>query len=469
MEKNRIIEAERPGGFLDYLPETFIAREKMLTTIGKVFASYGFDAIETPAVEFLRTLCGEESETGKQIFTIGSRDVRGEELALRFDHTIPFARLLAQNPYDQNTRTGIRLPWRRMVVGPVFRGERPQQGRYRQFYQFDADIAGTDEMIADAEIIMMMHRTMSALGVTNFQIRVNNRKILNGLAQIAGLSARDAFSQEDLTKEMMRILDKIDKIGVEAVMEQLMRAPIDDMDRAPHLSLTAAEKIKRFLTITGTSTDILRQCRELFDGVEIAQIGIRELEEVIMLVTASDVDAACVAIDLSIARGLDYYTGTVMETVLHDAPQFGSVFSGGRYDGLVHRFTGQDLPAVGTSIGVDRLFAALQHLQLIDTAYKTKTDAIVVRIMPDHDPLYLGFAQKIRLAGLNAEVSLLRDRTFKNQFNYALARGVRYVIICGADELAKNVVQIKDLSTRDQVEVSMEDLTGFFVQVQNHK
>ena len=462
MEKIRNIEAERPGGFLDYLPDAYIAREKMLATISATFASFGFDPIETPAVEFMRTLCGEESETGKQIFTIASRDMRGEELALRFDHTVPFARLLAQYPYDQNTQTGIRLPWRRMVVGPVFRGERPQQGRYRQFYQFDADIAGTDDMIADAEIIMMMYRTMHALGVTQFRIRINNRKILNGLAQIAALSPRENISQDDLTKEMMRILDKIDKIGVEAVMKQLMRSPVDVMDRAPHLTAEAAEKIRQFLGINGSFADVLAQCRVIFADVTIAQQGLDELEKVFALVGANGVTEECISIDLSIARGLDYYTGTVMETTLVDAPQFGSVFSGGRYDGLVRRFTGQDLPAVGTSIGVDRLFAALQYIQALDATQKTKTDVMILRIVPDRDVLYLQLAQQIRDAGMNVEVSLLRDHTFKNQFNFALSRGVRYVVICGDDEIAQDTVQIKDLETREQVSVAHHEAGAYF-------
>lgn len=464
MERNKITDAQRPGGFLDYLPEDYIAREKMIGSIARVFASYGFDPIETPAVEFMRTLCGEESETGKQIFTIGSRDVQGEELALRFDHTVPLARLLAQNPYDQSAQSGIRLPWRRMVYGPVFRGERPQQGRYRQFSQFDADIAGTDEMIADAEIIMMMHRTMIALGVERFQIKINNRKILNGLAQIAALEPRGKWSTDDLTKEMMRILDKIDKVGSDAVLEQLMRSPVDEDDRAPHMSSDSAEKIRCFLSITGSTEDIIRQCRTLFSGSAVAQSGLDEIEEVMRLVTLHDVGVQRCVIDLSIARGLDYYTGTVMETVLTDAQQFGSVFSGGRYDGLVRRFTGQDLPAVGASIGVDRLVAALSHLGVLDMTQKTYTDVMILRIISDGDAHYMRIAEDIRSMGMNVDVALLRDHTFNNQFSYALSRGVRYVVICGERELERDVVQVKDLMTRQQEEVTMADVRSYFSQ-----
>lgn len=458
------MDAERPGGFLDFLPAEYIAREEMLKNIEKTFLSFGFDAIETPMAEFRKTLGGEEGETGKQIFSIISDDTREEglELALRFDHTIPFARILAQNPYDAAAENGIRLPWRRMVSGPCFRGERPQKGRYRQFYQFDADIAGTDSMIADTEIIALMCATLKNLGIERFVIRINNRKILNGLAGLAGIADRGTVSATDMTKEMMRILDKIDKIGVDEVVALLHKEPENDSDFAPCISIKATEKIRTFLSISGSNEEKIAQCKILFNGIDIAQEGIAELQEILKLLESFNISDNDVCVDFSIARGLDYYTGTVMETNLLDAPEFGSIFSGGRYDGLVKRFTGQDMPAVGTSIGVDRLFAALKSLNILTLDTKTLVDVMVLRILPDNDALYLSIAQNIRDIGFNVEVSLLRDTTFQQQFNYALTRGVKYIVICGADEISKNIVQVKNLETRQQEEVEIDKITDFF-------
>jgi histidyl-tRNA synthetase len=206
-----IVKPERPGGFLDFLPADYLARELMLKKIEKIFRSFGFDPIETPRIEFLKTLSGETSDTGKNIFHIKNAP-DDEPLALPFDHTVPFARILAANPYDNKKKTGIRLPWRRMVVGPVFRSDTPQSGRYRQFYQFDVDIAGTSSMIADAEIISMMYLTMVNLGVKKFRIHLNNRKILNGLASLTQIQDRENVKADDITREMMRTLDKLDKI-----------------------------------------------------------------------------------------------------------------------------------------------------------------------------------------------------------------------------------------------------------------
>ena len=457
----KIVKPEKPGGFLDYLPAEYLAREKMIDVISKNYRMFGFDPIETPRVEFLETLSGEESDTGKNIFYIESKQDT-KKLALPFDHTVPFARLLAASPYDADNETGIRLPWRRMVCGPVFRGESPQSGRYRQFYQFDADIAGTSSMVADAEIIAMMHRTLTALGVDDFIIRVNNRKILNGLAVMAGIEDRGSIFADDLTREMMRILDKLDKIGIDAVVEELQCKPDSEHDLALSLNDETIKKIKAFLSIKGDNAEQLKQCKEIFAGVQIAVDGINELAQILEYLKVFKIPQEFIKIVFSIARGLDYYTGPVMETVLNKAPEFGSVLSGGRYDGLVKRFTGKDLPAVGASIGLDRLFVALEHLNLIDKSEKTVSEVLVLRLMPEKDQYYMDIADQIRCLGVNVETCLLSDTTFRNQFNFALSRGVKYVVICGEDEFAKNVIQIKNLETREQKELSLDGLADYF-------
>jgi histidyl-tRNA synthetase len=460
MEKQANIKPERPGGFLDFLTSDYLAREKMLRTIEKVFRSFGFDPIETPRVEFLKTLSGEESDAGKNIFILQSRD-DNEALALPFDHTVPFARVLAANPYEKG-KGGIKLPWKRMAVGPVFRRETPQSGRYRQFYQFDADIAGTSSMMADAEIISLMHRTLEALGVENYEIRINNRKILNGLADLAGIESRSMVSREEIVKEMMRILDKVEKIGSEEVIVRLQNPPENEYSLNPNLDDDTVGKIKQYLQLKGGNRELLSRCQEIFKNVTIAEEGIKELEVILDHLEAMNIPEKFVRVDFSIARGLDYYTGPVMETSLLNAPQFGSVFSGGRFNDLVARFTGNELPAVGASIGVDRLFAALDYLNLLNKENTTVSDVMILRLMPDKEKEYLQIAQKIRSLGLNAEVSFLEDTTFKTQFNYGISRGVKFLVLQGENEHQKGVVQVKNLQTRQQEEVKTEEIKKYF-------
>lgn len=454
------VKPERPGGFLDYLPSEYLAREKMINTIASVFRSFGFDPIETPRIEFMKTLAGEQSDTGKNIFHIKSTH-DDEPLAMPFDHTVPFARLLAANPYDARKKTGIRLPWRRMVVGPVFRSDTPQSGRYRQFYQFDVDIAGAASMIADAEIVAVMYKAIRALGIERFKIRLNNRKILNGLADLVNVTGRGQIPADDIIKQMMRILDKLEKIGMKAVASELVAAPQNDFDPAPCLSEESVGKIGTFLKISGGNDEKLAQCRDVFKGVVIAREGIAELGEILEYLDGMGVPEGFVEIDFSIARGLDYYTGPVMETVLLDAPEFGSVFSGGRYNDLVSRFTGKELPATGTSLGVDRLFAALRHLNLVDETEKTAAEAIVLRLMKGRDREYLEIAEEMRSAGIATEVSLLEDTTFKGQFNFAIGRGAKYGVIYGENEAEKQTVQIKNFMTRKQEEIPREQLSEY--------
>ena len=458
-----IVKPERPGGFLDFLPADYLAREKMLKTIENVFRRFGFDPIETPRIEFKKILSGETSDTGKNIFHIKQTE-DDEPLALPFDHTVPFARILAANPYDARSKSGIRLPWRRMVVGPVFRADNPQHGRFRQFYQFDADIAGTSSMMADAEIIALMVITMNALDVSNFRIRLNHRKILNGLSSLCKIDDRPSISKKNIVFELMRILDKLDKIGKKALFKELARKPESPEDPAPHLSDESISKIASFLDIKGSNDQKIHLCEALFSGIDIAMAGISELREILTYLSAMKIPLTQIEIDFSIARGLDYYTGPVMEMELLDAPQFGSVFSGGRYNNLVSRFTGKELPAVGASIGVDRLFAALNHLKLIDSSQQTVTDVMIIRISPDHDADYLKMAQDLRTANIRSEVCLVEDTTFKRQFNFAISRGVRFIVICGDNEFNEKKLQVKNLLTRKQVELDAHMLVEYLRQ-----
>lgn len=434
----------------------------MLEIISTVFRSYGYNPIETPIVEFTKVLTGSD-ETSKNIFAVKGRGSNEDEaLAMRFDHTVPLARYLSANPYDEKKRSGIKLPWRRMVVGPVFRSDSPQKGRYRQFYQYDVDIAGCSMMLADAEIIAIIYETLKALGLERFVIRLNNRKILNGLAGVIGITDRKEAKAEDITKEVMRILDKIPKIGLHFALDELTREPVNDFDLSPGLKSEDLQKLEEFLDICGSNSEKIAQAQALFQNISIAEEGLAELSEIIKYLDELAIPASAVEIDFSIARGLDYYTGPVFETFLFDALGFGSVFSGGRYNDLVARFTGQELPAVGASIGVDRLFSALRQLNVLKVEETTVSKILILRLSDKHDCYYLKLAERLRKCGQNVELSLLEDTTFRSQFNFAVSQGVNFVVIAGLEEIGSNKLKIKNLFTRQQDEIPESQLTEFF-------
>lgn len=462
--KEKSIKPEKPGGFLDFDPGSFIAREKMLAIINRVFRSFGYNPIETPIVEFSRILTGED-ETSKNIFRVNSLSSKKEaDLAMRFDHTVPLARFLSANPYNEKQRSGIKLPWRRMVVGPVFRGDAPQKGRYRQFYQFDIDIAGCDLMLADAEIVTVIYETLRALNLDRFVIKLNNRKVLNGLAKLVGITDRGEIKAVDITRGMMRILDKIPKIGLAQALEELCNPPSNEFDPAPSLRDEAIMKIQEYMGITGSNQEKLLKGQRLFAEVPIAIEGLSELSEIIAYLENSGLPPSVVEIDFSIARGLDYYTGPVFETFLLDAPDFGSIFSGGRYNDLVSRFTGQELPAVGASIGVDRLFAALQQTGLLSISNKPVAEILILRLAADQNAYYLQLAEKLRKEGFKVELCLTKDTTFRSQFNFAISQGFDYVVIAGPEEIEQETITVKDLSFHQQTKVPITELIDYFKQ-----
>ncbi|MCX6797838.1 MAG: histidine--tRNA ligase, partial [Candidatus Falkowbacteria bacterium] len=446
----------------DFNPSEFLAREKMLYIISQVFRSFGYNPIETPIVEFAKVLTGAD-ETSKNIFQVKSRGSHGDEsLALRFDHTIPFARFLSANPYSEKNHTGVKLPWRRMVLGPVFRSDSPQKGRYRQFYQFDVDIAGSSLMLADAEIIAIIYKTLKALGLDRFVIKVNNRKILNGLAELIGISDHGQVKAEDITKEVMRILDKIPKVGLPAVLVELQQVPDNDYDLSPGLDVAAIKQITRYLDIAGSNSEKIVQAESIFQNISIATEGLSELKEILNHLNSLQIPESAVEINFSIARGLDYYTGPVFESFLLDALEFGSIFSGGRYNDLVARFTGSELPSVGASIGVDRLFSALQHLGLVEVKQTAVSEVLILRLASNRDDYYLTISDRLRKLGFKVEICLLEDTTFKSQFNFAVSQAVNFVIIAGEDEIKREVIKLKNLVTRQQVEVSnLNIIEGF--------
>ncbi|MEO1367451.1 MAG: histidine--tRNA ligase, partial [Acidobacteriota bacterium] len=334
------------------MPKSQLSRQWMIDTVRGVYENYGFLPLSTPAVEYLDVLLGSEpgDEATQQIFTVSNRE--GEELGLRFDLTVPLARVVAQ--YQDLGR-----PFRRYQVASVWRGDKPDPGRFREFTQFDLDSVGTTSEIADTEILAGMCDTLEALGAPNYLVRYSSRGLLESLLDYAGIDAARA-------RDVFRVLDKLDKIGPERVRLELTTGYKDDSGAPiPGLGLEASsvDAIERFLAIRSENRDdVIHQVKDLFAGVDGAAAKIDAVERISSHLAALGYGDAQVRLDLSIARGLAYYTGPVFEAILQDAPQFGSVFGGGRYDGLVKRFSGQDVPAVGASIGVDRLLAALDHL-----------------------------------------------------------------------------------------------------------
>lgn len=367
-------------GFRDFLPAAEIPRERLIETARRVYRSYGFRPIDTPALEYLEILKGKGgAETDRQIYHF--RDHGGREVGLRFDLTVPLARFVAAHIGKLGT------PFKRYHIGRVWRGERPQRGRYREFMQCDFDTIGTLSAAADIEMVLVVHDLMREIGVSNFSVHLNHRQVLNGVL--------DKLDLHDKATSILRTLDKLNKIGPDGVASEL--------EEVAKTTAAQAKEIVALTEIVGDNDQILSQLEPVVSGSETGQMGLARLNEVIAGARAAGVPDACLQLDVAIARGLDYYTGTIIETVLNDVPSIGSVCSGGRYDNLTSAYTTHPLPGIGASLGLDRLLAALEELGLVDA---TQTTAPVFLPFFDRDrlPEYLSLAARIRAAGYGVEV-----------------------------------------------------------------
>lgn len=431
-----IVEPTLPGGFKDYLPEDMIPRQKLFDGIRTVFERFGFVPLDTPCVERSEVLTGGDAEFQKQIFYVSQPGGDKDSTALRFDLTVPLARVVAS--YGDK----ISRPFRRYQIGRLWRGERQQAGRYREFAQCDADIVGVASMKADAEIIALMDSLMSELGFNKYLIRVNNRKILNGLSQYA------SFDSEK-TNSIIRIIDKLDKQPWSEVEIELREKAQLDSDQIG--------KIKQFTEIKGEKQeDILNALSKLFWEIPIAEEGINELREIIKYLDAMEVPRTSWTIDSSVARGLGYYTGPVFETQLLDLKEIGSVFSGGRYDGLVSRFSKQNVPAVGASLGIDRLFSAMETLNLVEKK-KNVLQALVLNFEPKAEMKVIQIVSILRKRGISSALYQGSENTLKGQLSYAVKEEVPFVVIVGESELNENVVLTKNLETREQIKETLDE------------
>ncbi len=418
-------------GFRDYLPEAMIPRERLISTARRVYRSYGFSPIDTPALEYLDILAGKGGEeTDKQLYKF--QDHGGRWVGLRFDLTVPLARFAAEHINE------LGIPFKRYHVATVWRGENTQRGRYREFMQCDFDTIGTRSTAADVETVLVIHNLMREIGFADFTIRANNRKVLTGLLERLELVDRSAA--------VLRVLDKLGKIGPEAVTEEMVSAAGATAEQA--------RQVLRLSEISGGNDDVLRQAESLVAGSETGQAGIAVLKEVLDGAAAAGVPAGRLRLDLSIARGLDYYTGTVFETFLDALPGIGSVCSGGRYDNLAELFTSQELPGVGASLGLDRLLAAMEELGMVE---KVSTPAPVFIPFFDKQRLhdYLRLAASLRAAGIGVEV-FCDPKRLGDQLKYADRRGFRIALIAGGDEFERHVCQVKNLQTGEKQDVPLE-------------
>ena len=417
------------SGFMELLPNDQILFNQMMNIIEETYQRFGFLPLDTPIIELSEVLLAKAGgETEKQIY----RFTRGDtDLSLRFDLTVPLAKYVAKN-YGN-----LSFPFRRYQIGKVYRGERTQKGRYREFYQCDIDIIGDGELdlINDAELPSVIYMIFSKLGFSNFTIKINNRKILNGLFESIG--------QKDNSVEILRIIDKIDKIGKEAVKEELEK-------------INVGKEIISFIEISGTNDEKIEKLKALKIENETFNKGLEELTFVVKNMRLFGIPETNIMIDLTIARGLDYYTGTVYETFLNDYRELGSVCSGGRYENLAENYTDKKLPGVGISIGLTRLFYKLQELNLIKAEKKSISDVLIIPMVEDLS-VPIKVANTLRSNGINTEV-YLNNKKLKAKFKYADKLEIPYVIVIGEDEISKQIVKIKDMKTGEEKEIKINEI-----------
>lgn len=425
------IEPRTLAGFMELLPNEQILFEQMKQTIEKTYQRFGFLPLDTPILELSEVLLAKAGgETEKQIYRFTKGDT---DISMRFDLTVPLAKYVAKN-YGN-----LSFPFRRYQIGKVYRGEKTQKGRFREFYQCDIDIIGDGELgiVNDAEIPSVIYNLISDLGFNDFTICINNRKVLNGLFR--------EVNQEQNAVDIMRTIDKLAKIGKEKVIEELKEIGVDDQ---------AIERILTFIEIDGTTDEKISKLENLGILNEMFTQGLEELKQVVKYIRIFGVSDTHFKIDLTIARGLDYYTGTVYETFLNDYKELGSVCSGGRYENLAEYYTDKKLPGVGISIGLTRLFYKLNELQLIKTDKYSMSDILIIPMAEDMTKS-IELASDLRKEGINTEV-YLNDKKLKAKFKYADKLKIPYVAVIGEDEISSNTVKVKNMETGEETPTELD-------------
>ena len=434
---NNKVEPKTLSGFMELNPDDQIIFDNMMSIIKETYKKYGFWGLDTPTIEYSSVLLAKAGgETEKQIYRFNKGD---NDLSLRFDLTVPLAKYVAQK-YNELT-----FPFKRYQSGKVFRGERPQKGRFREFYQCDIDVIGDEELPLnyDAEIPSIIYDVFNKLNIGKFVIRINNRKVLNGFFNYLELS--------DNKTDILRIVDKMEKVSIEEIKEMFKEFVIDDKK---------IDTILKFVNITGSNDKIIKDLRKMKIKDEEFNTGVDELEKVISYLRDMNINEEAFNIDLTIARGLDYYTGTVYETRLVDYPSIGSVCSGGRFDNLAEYYTDKKLPGVGISIGLTRLFYQLKEAGIIKSSFNGCADVMIVPMCDD-----IKYINEIayRLRNMDLSVSICySDKKFKSKMKYADNCHVKYAIIIGEDEINNNMISIKNMTTFEQDSIKLEDLESYF-------
>lgn len=423
------------SGFMELLPQKQLQMEKFMEVLRESYSLYGFAPLDTPIIESAPILLAKGGgETEKQIYRFEKGD---SDLALRFDLTVPLAKYVAIH-YGE-----LSFPFRRFQIGKVYRGERAQRGRFREFYQADIDVIGDGQLdiLNEAEIPSVIYRTFTALGLKDFTIRVNNRKILNGFYAMLGLSEKSG--------DIMRTADKLEKIGAEKVSAILT----GDLE----LSSEQARSILDFMAIQGSNQEVLERLSAYKGQNELFDLGLDELTAVVQYLSAFGVPQENFSVDLTIARGLDYYTGTVYETVMNKHPEIGSICSGGRYDNLAEYYTDKKLPGVGISIGVTRLFYVLEEQKMLNESMTTAPADVLILPMSEDLAAAIETATALRETGIRTQL-YTEKKKFKARISYADKLSIPYVLFLGEDEIAANVVTCKDMGTGEQKTLPLSEL-----------
>lgn len=414
-------------------------REAIMETARQVYRRYGFSPIDTPVLEYLEILTGKGSEeTDRQMYRF--EDHGGRQVGMRFDLTVPLARFAAQHMGQLGT------PFKRYHIAPVWRGESPQAGRYREFVQCDFDTIGTESVVADIETALVIHELLLAIGIEEFTIKINNRQVLSGLLAKLDLA--------DKSVPVLRSLDKLEKIGREAVSAE--------MQQQAEIGAEQAEQVLSLAELSGSNEQILSDLEQLVCGAELGERGVERLRQITAALEHCGVPDQRFQLDVSIARGLDYYTGVIFETFLDRLPGIGSICSGGRYDNLADLYTKQHLPGIGASLGLDRLLAAMESLDMIEPI-RTPAPVLVTYFDKERLDDYLDLSRVVRSAGIGAEF-YPEPRKLGVQLKYADQRGFRIALIAGSQELQAGTCQVKDLSLKTSTEVAWKEDSGALIE-----
>jgi histidyl-tRNA synthetase len=418
------------SGFRDFLPPQMLLRQQVIGILRDIFERHGYEPFDTPALEHLATLTGKYGEDEKLLYRF--EDHGGRQVGLRYDLTVPLARVAALHAND------LVLPFKRYHIAPVWRADRPQRGRFREFYQCDVDTVGSPSMLADAEAVATVADALAALGFPEFTVQINDRRIISGLAKLAGVADEQAG-------QVYRSIDKIEKIGPSGVRAELIERGVPD---------DAADRVLDLVTLSGDDATVLAELRGRAANFPEVVAGADDLERLLRFLGAFGIPRRHYALQLSMVRGLDYYTGPVFEVAV-ERPKVGSMAGGGRYDGLIGSFSGRDVPATGFSLGLERIFEVIGEYNLLPPI-RTVAQVLVAIVRDGEDDgtaPALALATELRAAGLRVEVYLNERRGLRDQFNYANRRGIPYVLLAGGDERARNAVKLRDLASGEEREI----------------